>query len=156
MKYSKRILAHLNAAQGYAKLSHAKRLKVGAVLVRDDRVISVGYNGMPSGGSNECEMTRPATEEEKSQYIGSGVNVTAIATKPEVVHAEMNCIAFAAKNGIATEGSTLVITDSPCFECCKLLLQAGVKRVYYDRKYRETNGLDFLRDYELIVEKIKL
>lgn len=142
---STRLQAHLKAAYAYSDLSHAKRLKVGAVLVKDDRIISVGYNGMPSGGSNQCENSYK-TIDDKSYF----------ETRPEVVHAEMNCIAFAARNGMATQDCSLVITHSPCFECCKLLLQAGVKAVYYDEEYRDLKGLEFLRDYSVIVEEIPL
>ena len=149
MKYS-RLLAHLNAAQGYAKLSHAKRLKVGAVLVKDDRIISIGYNGMPSGGSNECEYEKPKFDNKTLSYP-----TTELATKPEVVHAEMNVIAFAAKNGVSTNGCSLVITDSPCFECAKLIIQSGIKEVYYEREYRLTDSLDFLKEYKVKVERIK-
>ncbi len=131
-----RLNAHLQAAKAYAQLSYAKRLKVGAVLVREDRVISVGYNGTPSGFSNVCE------ESFTNIYSES-------PTKKEVVHAEMNCIAFAAKNGIATDGATLIITHSPCFECCKLLVQAGIKEVFYDLEYRDKSGLEVLRQAKI-------
>lgn len=150
MKLS-RLQAHMKAAYAYAELSHAERLRVGAVLVRDDRIISVGYNGMPSGGPNDCEVVT-------GELDGHGRYKEApqLMTRPEVVHAEMNSIAFAAKNGIATEGSTLVVTDSPCFECCKLLMQSGVKHVVYNREYRQTDGLLFLEDYDITVTRIQL
>lgn len=138
MKYM-RLQAHLNAAQGYTKLSHATRLKVAAVLVKDDRIISVGYNGMPSGGSNQCEV-----------FEG-----TKLITKPEVVHAEANVISFAAKNGVSTDGCTLISTHSPCFECAKLIIQSGIKEVYYETEYRITDSLRFLREYNIKVERIK-
>lgn len=150
-----RLKAHLKAAYAYSELSYAERLKVGAVLIKDDRIISVGYNGMPSGGSNVCETTRPATREERAQYVGGGGDLMTIITKPQVVHAEQNVIAFAAKNGIATEEATLVITHSPCFECCKLLIQAGIKHIYYDQEYRDTDPIEFLRDYEITIERIE-
>lgn len=130
-----RLHAHLKSAQAYGELSYAKRLKVGAVLIKDDRVISIGYNGTPSGRDNKCE-------DESGQ------------TKPEVVHAEMNVIAFAAKNGVSTNGCIMVITDSPCYECSKLIIQSGIKAVFYEREYRLIEGIYFLRDCGLIVEKI--
>lgn len=151
MTYS-RIHAHLNAAQGYAKLSHAKRLKVGAVLIKDDRIISVGYNGMPSGMDNECEGP---TANLKDYRGGLGEKIITPVTKPEVVHAEMNAIAYAAKNGVKTDGCTMVVTHSPCFECSKLLMQAGVKEIYYETEYRITDSIDFLKSNNIIVEKIK-
>lgn len=130
----------MNAAQGYAKLSKALRLKVGAVLVKEDRIISVGYNGTPFGYDNFCEYSDTCNGELK--------------TKPEVVHAEMNCIAFAAKNGIASDGATLVVTHSPCFECSKLLLQAGIKEVYYKTQYRDDLGLKLLEECNIKVKEI--
>lgn len=137
---SSRIKAHLKAAHAYAELSHAKRLKVGAVLVREDRIISVGYNGMPSGMSNICEF--------KNKVTGF------FQTNPQVVHAEMNAIAFAAKSTMSTEGATLVITHSPCFECSKLLIQAGIKEVYYEEQYRDSGPLGFLKSAKVKVERI--
>lgn len=137
MKYS-RLQAHLNAAQGYAKLSHSKRLKVGAVLVRDDRVISIGMNGMPSGASNVCE----------TKIDGE------LITKPEVIHAEANVICFAAKHGVKTDGCSMIITDSPCYGCAKLMIQAGIKKVYYEREYRIIDGVNFLKENKVHVEKI--
>lgn len=144
---NQKLKAHLNAAQGYGKLSHARRLKVGAVLVKDDRIISVGYNGTPSGRDNNCEIVTKRTLE------GPFVEKE-LATKPEVVHAEMNVIAFAARNGVATEGTTMVVTHSPCYECSKLIIQSGIKAVYYEVEYRITEGIDFLRECNIIVEKI--
>lgn len=140
---SSRIKAHLKSAKAYAELSHAKRLQVGAVLVKDDRIVSIGYNGMPSGMDNDCEyvVINPRGNE-------------VIHTKPEVVHAEMNAIAFAAKNGVATNGCSMVVTHSPCFECSKLLLQAGVKEILYEEEYRLTASLKFLQEGGVEVKKI--
>jgi len=134
-----KLLAHLKAAKAYSELSRAQRLKVGAVLVKDDRIISVGYNGTPAGGSNECEYLDP---------------IEGLTTKAEVVHAEMNAIAFAARNGVNTDGCTMVVTHSPCFECSKLLVQSGVKEIYYETEYRLVDALEFLRAHNVIVEKI--
>lgn len=124
-----RLSAHMQAAEAYGALSHAKRLKVGAVMVKDDRVISVGYNGTPKGFDNTCEFL-----DETGKLV----------TKREVLHAESNCIAFAARHGTPTEGAALVITDSPCYECCKLIIQAGIKEVYFRNEYRDQSGLEFL------------
>lgn len=136
----KRLHAHLKAAKAYAELSHAKRLQVGAVILKEDRIISVGYNGMPSGMSNICEF--------KNKVTGF------LQTKPELVHAEINAIAFAAKNGVSTDGCTMVVTHSPCFECSKLLFQSGVKHVYYETEYRITESLEFLKKGGIEVKKI--
>lgn len=133
--FLRRLHAHLKVAKVYSHLSYAKRLKVGAIILKNDRVVSVGYNGMPSGMDNVCEI--------------DGV------TRPEVVHAEMNAIAFAAKNGVATDGCTMVITHSPCFECSKLLMQAGIKDVYYEKEYRLTESLDFLKSNNITVLRIE-
>lgn len=148
---SSRLSAHLKAAKAYAELSHAKRLQVGAVLVKDDRVISVGYNGMPSGMDNTCEYESSGLADMEKLPDGSS---TRIKTKPEVVHAEMNVIAFAAKNGMPTDGCTMIVTHSPCFECSKLLMQAGVKTIYYETEYRITDSLDFLKSGGVEVIKI--
>lgn len=132
MSYS-RNQAHLDSARAYARLSHAKRLKVGAVLVKEDRIIAVGYNGTITGGSNVCEE------------IIDGELVTV----PEVIHAEMNVICFAAKNGISTKDATLIITHSPCYNCSKTLVQAGVKEILYETEYRDTSGIDLLRSHNV-------
>jgi dCMP deaminase len=116
-------------------LSHSRRAKVGAVIVKDNRVISVGYNGMPSGWDNNCE-------EELSWPSG---HIAFLETKKEVLHAEMNAMMFAARNGLATEGCTLVLTLSPCFECAKSIYQAGIKQVFYRDSYRDGSGIEFLR-----------
>lgn len=134
----KELQAHLKAAHAYAELSNAKRLKVGSVLVREGRIISVGRNGMPSGGSNECEV----------EIDGE------LVTKPDVIHGESNAILFAAKQGISTNESIMVSTHSPCFECSKLLVQSGVKEVYYEKEYRDLSGLQFLKDNNVKVEKL--
>lgn len=125
---------NLEAAKLYATLSYAKRLKVGAVLLRDGHIVSNGRNGTPSGFNNDCELD----------------NVTV----PEVIHAECNVILFAAKNGISTDGTTLVITHSPCFECSKMIIQSGIKEVYYETEYRDTSSVGFLRSANITCERI--
>ena len=145
---SSRIKVHMDIARRWAEESHAKRLKVGAVLVRDDRTLASGYNGTPSGRDNQCEERF-----DKLSMLDEIIS-SEWKTKPEVVHAEMNVIAFAAKNGLATDGATLVITHSPCFDCCKLLLQAGIKEVYYNTEYRDTNGLQLLIESDVIVKGV--
>jgi dCMP deaminase len=108
--------AFMQTAQTFAELSSAQRLKVGAIVVKDDRIISIGYNGMPAGWSNICE---DVTED------GS------LKTKPEVLHAESNAIAKLARSIESGDGADLFVTHSPCIECAKLIYQAGVRRVYY-------------------------
>lgn len=116
------------AAGVYSNLSHAERLKVGAVITKDDRIISIGYNGTPSGLDNTCEIEKNGK----------------LVTKQEVIHAEANAILFAAKTGIATDKTMLVVTHSPCFECAKMIIQAGIKIVYYKELYRDDSPLDLL------------
>lgn len=111
-----------------SELSYAKRNKVGAVLVRDNRILLTGYNGTPEGTSNICEE------------LINGV----LVTKPTVSHAEENLILYAAKKGILLENSTLFITLSPCPICCKLIFGSGIKKVYYAEGYRDMSGLEYL------------
>lgn len=139
----------MDAAHAYAKLSYAKRLKVGAVLVKDDRIISVGYNGTPSGRDNDCEYVEIANAGKFGQ-----VSTKTLVTKPELVHAEMNVIAFAAKNGMSTKDCTMVITHSPCFECSKLIVQAGITNVLYETEYRILDGIKFLQECNVKVRKL--
>ncbi len=140
--------AHLAAAKVYASLSKAKRLQVGAVICRDDRIISIGYNGTPSGADNTCEY--------RIDHIDGLDQITSIEwkTKPEVIHAESNAIMFAAKNGVSTDGCKLVLTHSPCFDCSRLIIQSGIKEVVYETEYRDMSGIDFLEKNGVSVWKI--
>lgn len=134
-------MAHLKVAETYAELSTAKRLKVGAVIVKDNRIISIGYNGMPAGWTNECEHTNGAYE------------LTAtLVTKREVIHAESNAITKVAKSTESSEGAVLYTTCSPCLNCAKLIHQAGISRVVYGYKYKATEGLTFLEKCGIILE----
>lgn len=125
----------MQAAYVYSKLSTANRLKVGAVIVKDNRIISIGYNGTPSGWDNECEV--------------DGV------TKPEVLHAETNAIAKVARSSENCQGSTIFVTTAPCIDCAKLIYQSGITRVVYDTPHlRSDDGLQFLKKCDnIIVEK---
>ena len=124
---------YLRMAAIWAENSYCKRRQVGCLLVKDQMIISDGYNGTPTGFENECE-----TPENTS--------------KPYVLHAEANAITKVAKSSNSSEGSTLYVTDSPCIECAKLIIQAGVKRVLYSREYRLTDGIDLLRRAGILVE----
>jgi dCMP deaminase len=127
----------MEAAEVFAKLSYAKRLKVGCVIVKDSTVIGIGYNGMPSGWSNDCEY----------QVYEEDLHTTVkLVTKPEVLHAETNAIAKVAKSTNSTEGADLFVTHAPCLDCAKLIYQAGIKTVFYKQTYRCTEGLEFLRE----------
>ena len=130
--------AHMKAAFAYAECSTAVRLQVGCVIVKDNRVISIGYNGMPSGWTNECE------DEVFSKV--SKIEVTKeLVTKPEVLHAESNALMKLARSTNSSEGATIYCTYSPCFDCAKLIVQSGVKRFVYNETYRNTEGLDLLK-----------
>lgn len=127
--------AHMKVAEVYAELSSAKRLHVGAIIVKNDRIISIGYNGMPSGWDNVCE-----DEEFK--------------TKPEVLHAETNAIAKLAKSSESGDNSVLFVTHAPCMDCAKLIYQSGIRSVYYRNSYRDDTGVNFLQKAGLNVERI--
>ena len=126
---------YLEMAEIWARNSYCKRRQVGALIVKDKMIISDGYNGTPSGFENICEDE-------------NGV------TKPYVLHAEANAITKVAKSGNSSEGATLYVTASPCLECSKLIIQAGIKRVVYNDEYRLTDGVDLLRRAGVEVEKI--
>lgn len=126
--------AHIKVAEIYAELSHAKRLKVGAIVVKDNRVISIGYNGTPAGWDNLCEEIVGYTEEQ----------VPITKTKPEVIHAEANAIAKLARTNESGLNSTMYITHAPCMECAKLIYGAGIKAVYFKNHYRDDSGVNFL------------
>jgi dCMP deaminase len=132
-------LAHMRAAHLYSDLSTARRLKVGALVVKDDRIISIGYNGMPKGWDNNCE-----TEQEDGT----------IKTKPEVLHAETNAIAKLARSVESGLDADLFVTHSPCLDCAKLIYQAGIRRVYYSVNYRDDSGVNFLKASGVEVEQL--
>jgi dCMP deaminase len=135
--------AFMETAQTFAELSHARRLKVGAIVVKEDRIISIGYNGMPAGWDNNCE-------DEFLHEDGS----TTLRTKPEVLHAETNAIAKLAKSNDSGNGATMFITHSPCIECAKLIYQSGINHVVYMQKYRDDAGVEFLKQSGVTVEQV--
>lgn len=131
---STHIEAYMDVAKRFALLSTAKRLQVGAIIVKNDRIISIGYNGTPSGWNNECE-------DESFQ------------TKPEVIHAEANAIAKLAKSPESGEDSVMFLTHAPCMHCAKQIYTAGIKKVYFDKKYRDDSGIEFLINCKIGVEQ---
>jgi len=137
--------AHMKAAHLYAELSTARRLKVGALVVKDDRIISIGYNGMPKGWDNDCEY--------KHYSIGNP-NDFELKTKPEVLHAETNAIAKLARSTESGLDADLFVTHSPCLDCAKLIYQAGIRRVYYANAYRDDSGINFLKNSGVEVTKL--
>lgn len=165
-------LAYMKTAEIFAELSHAKRLHVGAIIVKDDRIISIGYNGMPAGWDNDCEdreyMSRDAggwlgPEEicetwpftEWNDIDQSFTTRYKLKTKPEVLHAETNAIAKLAKSTESGVGATLFVTHSPCLDCAKLIYQSGINSVIYLNDYRSEDGIRFLRQSGVKVEQIE-
>jgi dCMP deaminase len=131
---------YMDWATRCAQLSHARRLQVGAVIVKDDSVISYGYNGMPAGWDNNCE-------EEVVVAVVDGVpqrEIKELKTKPEVLHAESNAIAKLAKSNNSGAGADLFVTHMPCLDCAKLIYQSGISRVFYGANYRDDSGVKFL------------
>lgn len=134
--------AFMKTAQTFAELSHARRLQVGCIIVKDDRIISIGYNGMPAGWDNNCE----------DEFLHEDGSQT-IKTKQEVLHAETNAIAKLARSNESGEGASLFVTHSPCIECAKLIYQSGIQNVYYGQNYRDNAGITFLQTSGINVEK---
>jgi dCMP deaminase len=126
----------MKTAETFGSLSTAKRLQVGSIIVKDNRIISIGYNGMPSGWDNCCEK-EVVTEYES--YTDSQ-----LVTKPEVIHAEANAIAKLAKSHESGLDAEMYITHAPCIDCAKMIYTAGIKTVYYKNYYRSCDGIVFL------------
>ena len=149
---------YMDWAKRLSQLSHARRLQVGAVIVKDDTVISYGYNGMPAGWNNECEDRVYANEwtidSNEWQYIDNESKPYNLKTKPEVLHAESNAISKLARSPNSGSGADIFITHSPCLECAKLIYQSGISRVFYSQDYRDSSGIDFLLRSGIPVKKI--
>ena len=137
-------LAYMKTAEVWANQSYAKKLKVGAIAVKRNSIISIGYNGTPEGWPNECE-----------DIIGFNADGTPILkTKPEVIHAELNCISKLAKSTESGENAELFITHAPCEECAKSIIQTGIICVYYRHDYKSSSGLNFLTKSNIPYYKI--
>ena len=134
---------YLKTARIFAEHSSAVRMKVGAVVVKDDRIISIGYNGMPSGWDNNCE-----------QVVGHTHEGPVLKTKPEVLHAESNAIAKLAKSTESGDGASMFITCAPCMDCAKMIFQTGIKEVFYAEDYRDDAGISFLNKCGITVKQI--
>ena len=150
--------AYMKVAETFAGLSSARRLHVGAIIVKDDRIISIGYNGMPSGWDNNCEdeiycddgeYKKQLYPKEADQWISYNLK-----TKPEVLHAETNAIAKLAKSTESGDGAHMFITHAPCLDCAKLVYQSGINSVYYRNSYRSSEGLEFLQKAGVVVTKV--
>ena len=147
----KMITAHMRTAYNYAELSHARRLHVGAIVVKDDRIISIGYNGMPAGWDNNCE------DETVDSYSGfeGAIHSSRLKTKPEVLHAESNAISKLARSSESGDGSVMFVTHAPCIDCAKLIFQSGIRRVFYGEEYRSRAGIEFLEKCRVEVKQVK-
>jgi dCMP deaminase len=145
------INAYMDVAERFAELSSARRLHVGAIVVKDDRIISIGYNGMPSGWDNNCE------DEVVDSFAGfeGAIHNTRLRTKPEVLHAETNAIAKLAKSNESGMGATMFITHAPCLDCAKLIYQSGISSVLYRDTYRDTSGITFLKKSGIQVTQVE-
>lgn len=130
---------YMGVAELYAKISKAKRKKVGACLITTQQVIVGGTNGTARGSDNACERVLPNGE---------------LETLPETIHAELNCVLRAAREGVSILGSTVYVSLSPCKPCAAMLIQAGVKRIVYKEAYRCNSGLQYLHDNNVLVEQL--
>ena len=163
--------AYMKTAETFADLSHARRLHVGAIIVKYDRIISIGYNGMPAGWDNNCEDVEWCSAggwlspEEiiegwpyEGEYLDSEGNTIQgryrLKTKAEVLHAESNAIAKLARSNDSGLDADIFVTHSPCIECAKLIYQSGIRRVFYGKAYRSDDGIEFLKKSGVTVEKI--
>jgi len=154
---------YMKIAAETAKLSYARRLQVGAIVVKDDRIISIGYNGMPAGWDNNCEHKEYAGRH--NSYGGEFTSWTydqqdedgemyRLKTRPEVLHAETNAISKLARSNESGDGATIFVTHMPCMDCAKLIYQSGINTVYYRDSYKTTDGIDFLKKSGVTVEQI--
>lgn len=163
--------AYMDVAERFAQLSSARRLHVGAIVVKDDRIISIGYNGMPAGWDNDCENVEwcsaggwLSAEEIEEGWPFEGTYIDAdgnemkgryrLKTKPEVLHAETNAIAKLAKSNESGVGATMFITHAPCLDCAKLIYQSGIGSVLYRNTYRDTSGITFLERSGIEVKQV--
>ena len=135
--------AYMDVAERFAKLSSARRLHVGAIVVKDDRIISIGYNGMPSGWDNDCE-----------DKVWTQDGDYTLKTKPEVLHAESNAIAKLARSSQSGRDASIFITHAPCLDCAKLIYQSGIGSVLYRNTYRDTSGVEFLKKSGIQVTQV--
>lgn len=159
----------MQTAYQFAKLSYANRRRVGCVIVKDKQIISFGYNGMPYGFDNNCEDLEieeievdytkdphiiDILEEDGYTCTSSCCSKHTLKTKREVLHAESNAIMKVAQSTMSSEGAELYVTTCPCFDCSKLIIQAGIRKVYYSEDYRDMSGIDLLKKANVEVERV--
>ena len=135
--------AFMDTAERFSQLSSAVRLKVGAVVVKDNRIISIGYNGTPAGWDNCCE-----------EVVQLSDDTITTKTKDAVIHAEANAVAKLARDGESGSGADLFCTHAPCVQCAKIIYGAGISSVYYRESYRNNDGIDFLQKCKINVKKV--
>lgn len=147
MMKDKWVSAFMDTVYRFAQLSSARRLKVGSLIVKDNRIISIGYNGMPSGWDNDCEhwvdVNDPLSDADQE-----------LRTRPEVIHAEANAIIKLARDGESGKGASLFCTHAPCINCAKLIYGTGILEVYYREKYKDEDGLKFLEKSGIKIHKV--
>lgn len=153
----------MQTAYQFAKLSYADRRKVGCVIVKDEQLVSFGYNGTPTGFDNQCEQEQIRYYDnpdhasiliEKGYTCDGNGCCSKEVTKPEVLHAESNAITKLAKSTMSSNGADLYTTTAPCFDCAKLIIQAGISRVYYSEDYRDMSGVELLEKANIEVERV--
>jgi dCMP deaminase len=160
-------LAHMRTAFNYAACSSAVRLQVGSIIVKDDAIISIGYNGQPSGWDNVCEEREymaqdaggwfdPEEIDEQWPFVADDKRRYRLKTKSTVLHAESNAISKLAKLNGGGQNAAIFITHCPCLDCAKTIYQAGITEVYYAQSYRDTTGADFLIQCGLTVEQVNV
>ena len=154
--------AYMDVAKRFALLSPAKKLQVGAIIVKDDRIVSIGYNGTPAGWDNDCEYREyPDKWNKQPEYVDFDYPLQEpngayyrLVTKDEVIHAEANAIAKLAKSNESGDGSMMFLTHSPCIHCAKQIYTAGIRKVFFNELYRSDEGLKFLSKCNVEVEQI--
>ena len=153
---------YMDIAHRVAQMSYAKRLLVGAIIVKDGRILSMGFNGMPAGWDNNCEDKIYSDEDTETGYdyplkeysgeFNDQVRYYRLKTKPIVLHGEMNALMKLAKSNESSEGADLFLTHSPCIQCAKAIHQSGIKRLYFGKHYRDDSGVKFLERSGVLVE----
>ena len=152
----------MKIAEATAELSTAVRLKVGSVIVKNNSIISYGYNGTPTGWDNNCEYREylnygHSFGENAADYFDQtdeNGKMYRLKTRPEVLHAESNAISKLARSSESGDGADMFITHAPCLDCAKLIYQSGIRRVYFSTPYRDEAGIQFLKNCNIVVEQV--